>query len=274
MTSPAASASPESIIRVETAADDPRVVHVIIDNPKARNGLTAPACADMAQALANASADAAVRALVIRGAGDHFCSGADLRAAGPALASDDAVRQYLREGFHKLVKVLWDCDKPTLAVIRGACVGFGFDLALAADLRLAARDATFGQVFTRIGLVPDGGSSFSLPHLVGLGKALELMLLAERFDGVEAADLGLVNRAVRAEELADLASRWASRLAAGPPIAYRNGKRNLRAAVSSGGIHEALAREEAAQIECLRSRDAAAAVQAFFQKREPTFEGR
>lgn len=265
---------PSPIIRLEIPADDPRQAHLVIDNPGARNGLTAPACADMAAELERVGADPAIRAVVVRGAGDHFCSGADLRSAGPAMGDDDKVRAYLRDGFHKLVKVLWDCPKPTLAVIRGACVGFGFDLALAADLRVAASDATFGQVFSKIGLVPDGGSSFSLTRLVGLGKAMELMLLAERFDGVEAHRIGLLNRVVAPEDLDALAADWARRLASGPPIAFRLGKQNLRAGAGGGTVHDALQREADAQLVCLRSRDALIGVQAFFLKQEAKFEGR
>jgi len=271
--SSASTTSPTApIIRVEPDPDDARVVHVVIDNPRARNGLTAPSCADMAQYIDNAGDDPQVRALVLRGAGDHFCAGADLRSASGALDNDDAVRAYLRDGFHKAVKALAACPKPTLAVIRGACVGFGFDLALSADLRIAASDATFGQVFTKIGLVPDGGSSLQLTSLVGLGKAMELMLLAERFDGSEAARIGIVNRAVAASELDQLARDWATRLASGPPIAFRLGKRNLRAA--AGELAAALTREEDAQVQCLRSRDALIGVQAFFLKQPPKFEGR
>lgn len=262
------------IIRFESNPDDPRQAHLVIDNPTARNGLTAAACAEGAALIDKVVDDPAVRVIVLRGAGGHFCSGADLRSAGGALSDDDKVRAYLREGFHKMVKALWHCSKPTLAVIRGACVGFGFDLALAADLRIAASDATFGQVFTKIGLVPDGGSSHSLTQLVGLGKALELMLLAERFDGDEAARIGLVNRAVAPAELDQTAADWARRLASGPPIAFRLGKQNLRAAAASGGMNDALQREEEAQIQCLRSRDALIGVQAFFLKQDPKFEGR
>lgn len=262
------------IIRFELDPADARIAHVVIDNPTARNGLTAAACADMAQHIDNVSADPQIRALVVRGAGAHFCSGADLRSAGGALNDDDAVRAYLRDGFHKAIKAIAACPKPTLAVIRGACVGFGFDMALATDLRICASDATFGQVFTKIGLVPDGGSSFSLTQLVGLGKAMELMLLAERFDGAEAARIGLVNRVVDGAELDQLAADWARRLASGPPIAFRLGKQNLRAGAASGDIVAALQREEDAQLQCLRSRDALVGVQAFFLKQEPKFEGR
>ena len=139
---------------------------------------------------------------------------------------------------------------------------------------LAATNATFGQVFSRIGLVPDGGSSFVLPRLVGLGRALELFYLGEKFDGARAADIGLVNRAVAAEELDALAAEWSRRLASGPPIAYRLGKANLRAGAAGGDLAAALEREVDAQAVCLRSKDALIGVQAFFMKQDPKFEGK
>jgi len=262
-------------IRIEVPADDPRQLHVIIDNPTARNALTHVIAAELAAAVNRGAEDPAVRCIVLRGAGDHFCAGADLRSVGSVLATGpDALRRGLTEGYHAALRAVFECPKPTLAVIRGACVGIGFDLALAADLRVAAEDANFGQVFTKIGLVPDGGSSFTLPRLVGLGKAMEMMLLADRFDGREALQLGLVNRAVPAVDLAELAGDWARRLASGPPMAFRLGKANLRAGAGGGTMADALHREAEAQVVCAFTKDAALAIQAFFMKQTPKFEGR
>lgn len=262
-------------IRFEVPADDARQLHLVIDNPGARNGLTAQSCVELATHLDRASADPAVRCVIVRGAGDHFCAGADLRAGGATLrGTDDEIRSYITDGFHAVIRALAACQKPTLAVIRGACVGFGFDMALSCDLRIAASNATFGQVFSKIGLVPDGGSSFVLPRLVGLGKALELFYLAEKFDGQTAAAMGLVNRAVAPEELGALAADWSGRLASGPPIAYRLGKANLRAGAAGGELAAALAREVDAQAICLRSKDALIGVGAFFMKQTPKFEGK
>jgi len=264
-----------SLIRTEVPAADPRQLHVIIDNPDARNGLTYEAAGELARAITGGVDAPAIRCIVLRGAGQHFCSGADLKASAGLLKSGaDGLRKGLAEGFHAAVKALFECPKPTLAVIRGAAVGFGFDLSLAADLRLAAHESTFGQVFTKIALVPDGGSSFTLPRLVGLGKAMELMLLADRFDGREAERLGLVNRAVPDGELDLLAAEWATRLADGPPLAFRLGKANLRAGAAGGNMADALHREQEAQAQCATSKDALIGVQAFFLKQPPKFEGR
>lgn len=251
------------------------VARVVIDNPNARNGLTAASAAELARLIAASDADPEVRAIVLTGAGDHFCSGADLRDGAAIMrAGPDGIRARLDEGFHAAIRALARCTKPTLAVIRGACVGFGFDLALAADLRIAAKDAMFAQVFTRIGLVPDGGSSFTLPRLVGVAKAMELMLLGDRASGEEAARAGLVNRAVASAGLDALADDWAARLSAGPPIAYALGKENLRAGAAGGTLDDALTREKEAQVRCLTSKDALIGVQAFFLKKPPVFEGK
>jgi len=258
-------------IRVER---DGRVATLIIDNPTARNGLTNEVARVGGEALRELSGNTDVRVFVLRGAGEHFCSGADLRSGAEVIQADrEGKRAYLREGMHVLIEAIHDAPQPVLAVIRGACVGFGFDLAMACDLRLSAADAKFGQVFTRIGLHPDGGSSFTLPRLVGLGRAMELMLLAETFDGTQAAEWGLVNRAVPEDELDTLAADWTERLASGPPIAYRHGKRNLLAGAAGGTLREALEREAETQIECLESQDAARGVGAFFQRTKPEFEG-
>lgn len=267
-------ATPAPKIRSEVSAADPRQLHVIIDNPGARNGLTRQTAAELGHAIRAGAEDPSVRVIILRGEGAHFCAGADLRsAAGLLKDGEEGLRRVLSEGYHVALSALFECPKPTLAVIRGAAVGFGFDLALAADLRIAAEDATFGQVFARLGLVPDGGSSFTLPRLVGLGKAMELMLLAERFDGREAERMGLVNRAVPEAELDPLAAEWARRLADGPPIAYRLGKANLRAGAGGGTMAEALHREAEAQVVCLQTRDALIGTQAFFLKQPPKFEG-
>lgn len=270
-----AEASAPQLVRAEKHPSVENVLRLVIDNPSARNGLTADSAEALAGLIRQADADPAVRAVVLTGAGDHFCSGLDLRDGAKVVKDGpDAIRARLDRGFHAAIRALVECRKPTLAVVRGACVGFGFDLALACDLKVAANDALFSQSFSNIGLVPDGGSSFILPRLVGLGKALELFLLAERLSGEEAARAGLVNRAVPASGLEALADDWAGRLGSGPPIAYALGKANLLAGAAGGTLDEALQREKEAQVRCITSKDAFSAVQAFFLKKKPVFEGR
>ena len=249
------------------------LAHVVIDNESARNALTLTMCGQIAESLTSADDDSEVRAVILEGQGEHFCSGADLRAFNSLLgASDDELRGYFSNGFHAIIRAIDACSKPVLAVIRGACVGFGFDMALACDLRLASESANFGQVFGRIGLVPDGGSSYHLPKLVGLARAKELMLLTESFDGLKAAEYGVVNRAIPDANLDSLVTDWATTLGEGAPIAMRLGLENLNQG-SQGTLAEALVREQEAQMVCLRSKDMMRGVQAFFQKTKPEFSG-
>ena len=250
-----------------------RVARLIIDNPSARNGVTW----DMADALRGhietAVGDPEVRVIALSGRGDHFCAGADLRASAEMVGmSEDEIEAVIRERMHPVVSALVACPKPTVAVIRGACVGIGLSYALACDLRLAASDASLGLVFTRIGLHPDGGSSYLLPRLVGTGVALEMMLLGDRVSGDVAAARGLVNRSLPPEALAAAAEDWIARLAAGPPLAYRFLKANVRFAEGST-LEQALDQEARTQAYCLRSQDAMRGVAAFFSRSAPVFEG-
>jgi len=246
------------------------ILTLTINRPHSRNGLTPGTCERLAEAIETIGDD--VRCIVITGAGQAFCSGADLVDAMKELGQRSH-KEVLESTFHRVIRAIAQCEIPVLASMRGAAVGFGFDLALACDLRIASRDSKMGAVFTRIGLVPDGGSSFTLSRLVGLARAMELVLLAETFDGVRASELGVVNKVVDDGDLESATLAWAERLAAGPPMAYRLAKRNIRAG-SSTDLNSALANEVEAQIQCLASEDAMEGVAAFLQKRKPVFKGK
>jgi enoyl-CoA hydratase/carnithine racemase len=257
------------------ASREGRIGQLVISNPASRNGLTVEMVRSLAEHLNHFDEEPEVRAIVLRGEGEHFCSGADLKAATQTnqLPTLELARSRVREDFQRVAEALHRASKPTLAVIRGACVGIGFDFALHCHLRLASSGARFGQVFTRIGLVPDGGSSYLLPRLVGLGRAMELMLLAETLDAAEAHRLGIVNRVVAEPELDAVAGEWATHLESGPPLAYALGIANLQAGAMGGTLREALDREADAQAACLTSADFLRGVQAFFTKQPPAFKG-
>jgi 2-(1,2-epoxy-1,2-dihydrophenyl)acetyl-CoA isomerase len=159
-----------------------------------------------------------------------------------------------------------------IALVDGPAVGFGCDLALACDLRVATTAAYFQEKFVRIGLIPDGGGTFWLPRMIGLARAAELIMLGERLEAEEAHRLGLVNRLVAPADGEGAARELAARLAKGPPLALRLMKesmlRNLNATVD-----QALDQEKAAQAQCLQSADLFEGVAAFFEKREPRFRG-
>jgi 2-(1,2-epoxy-1,2-dihydrophenyl)acetyl-CoA isomerase len=243
-----------------------------LNRPESLNALDGALVGALGAALERASADPAVRVIVLAGEGGAFCSGADLKEALHELDQGAALGDRL-EGFQRNVRLIVEAPQPVLAAVDGAAVGFGADLALACDLRLLSERGYFEEKFVAIGLMPDGGGTFHLPRLIGLGRALEALLLGERIDARRALELGLTSRVVPSAELLDQTLALAERLAAGPPLALTAIKRAARASVD-GSLTEALAREAAGQSALLRSADLREGVAAFAAKRKPRFEGR
>jgi 2-(1,2-epoxy-1,2-dihydrophenyl)acetyl-CoA isomerase len=245
---------------------------VTIHRPEARNALTHAVIAGVTRALHEASAEVAVRCVVLTGAGGHFCAGADLRqnlAEDPALL--EHLDQYMDE-FHGLIKALVRCEKPTVAMMDGAAVGFGADLAFACDLRVATTRAYAQEKFVKIGLMPDGGGTFWLPRLVGTSRAMQMILLAEKVEAAELKALGVVARVVEPDALRSATMEVARVIEAGPPLAHAAIKRALYA--SLGDVEGALRIERDEQLKLLRSADVTEGVAAWMQKREPVFQGR
>jgi len=244
---------------------------IALDRPEVKNALTRPLAVALRDALVEAASAADTRVVILTGRGGSFCSGADLKEglADPTVMADldGAVGV-----FHDLVRAVVRCPKPVLALVDGPAVGFGCDLALACDLRVATDRAYFQEKFVRIGLVPDGGGTFWLPRLVGLGRAAELIMLGEKLEAAEALTLGVVNRVEPPERAAEVALELAGRLAKGPPIALSLMKQCMRESLG-GGLDAALDRERVAQVRCLGSADMMEGVMAFFEKREPRFRG-
>jgi 2-(1,2-epoxy-1,2-dihydrophenyl)acetyl-CoA isomerase len=245
---------------------------VTIARPEARNSLTRAVLAGATKALGDASSDPAIRCVVLTGAGEHFCAGADLRqnfTDDPQML--DHVEEYMDE-FHGLIKAIVRCDKPVIAMMDGAAVGFGADLAFACDLRVATARAYVQEKFVKIGLMPDGGGTFWLPRLVGTAKAMEMILLADKVEATELHRLGVVARLVAPEALRETTLAVARVIEAGPPLAHAAIKRALYA--SWGGVEDALRRERTEQVVLLRSADAMEGVMSWMQKREPRFTGK
>jgi 2-(1,2-epoxy-1,2-dihydrophenyl)acetyl-CoA isomerase len=246
------------------------VTTLIMNRPKTRNALDPELLEALGAGLSEAAADSSARAVVLAGAGDAFCSGADLKGVlGDGNATADLGPRI--EQFHALIRAIVHAPKPFIAAVRGPAVGFGADLALACDLRVFARDAYLQEKFVAIGLMPDGGGSFWLPRLVGIGRALEFLLLGTRIDAPQALELGLANRVVD-DELAE-ARALAATLAAGPPLALAAIKGAVRES-AVGGIEGALEREKRGQTALLGSQDFREGVAAWAGKRTPNFTGK
>jgi enoyl-CoA hydratase/carnithine racemase len=257
----------ESVLLVERAGP---VTSLILNRPKTRNALDPELLAALAAALHDVAADPSVRAVVLAGAGDAFCSGADLKGALDDLEAGAELGPRISQ-FHALVRAIVHAPKPFIAAVRGPAVGFGADLALACDLRVLSPDAYIQEKFVAIGLMPDGGGSFWLPRLLGLGRALEYLLLGTRIDAALALSLGLANRI--ADDERSEALTLAQTLALGPPLALAAIKQAVRQS-AEGGIEAALEREKVGQTALLRSQDFREGVASWSEKRRPNFLGR
>jgi enoyl-CoA hydratase/carnithine racemase len=252
--------------------DRDHVRTITIDRPASRNALTTDVCERLAAAVRGVPGD--VHAIVVTGANAAFCSGLDLKdAMQRGLAQGPDLERGLREYFHGVIRALVDSDRPTLALVDGAAAGFGCDLALACDLRIVSDRGVFGEIFVKRGLMPDGGGTWHLPRIVGLGRALELMLTGELVGAAEALRIGLANRVVPHGEVRARTHELASAIAKGPPLVHRAVKRAVYAGLD-GDLAAALDREATGQMALIGSRDFGEGVTAFLQKRDPRFEGR
>ncbi len=248
---------------------DAAVAEIHLDRPDRLNSLDAAMVADFHRALDEVG-DA--RAVLITAAGRAFSAGRDLTDAEPLTEDAEAI---LRDLFNPLLQRLADLDVPTIAAVQGACLGVGLGIAFACDLVVVADDARIGSPFARIGAVLDSGGHRYLVERLGPHRALELIYTGRLLSGTEAAAIGLVNRSVPADALADEARALAQAIAAGPTESFRESKRLVRAlAPESMQLAAVLAAEGAAQGRIARSADYAEGITAFQEKRQSTFTGR
>jgi 2-(1,2-epoxy-1,2-dihydrophenyl)acetyl-CoA isomerase len=252
--------------------DRDHVRTITIDRPGTRNALTVEVCEQLAAAIRGVPED--VHAIVVTGANAAFCSGLDLKDARQRGFMQPAeLDRNLREYFQGVIRALVASDRPTIALVDGAAAGFGCDLALACDLRIVSDRGVFGEIFVKRGLMPDGGGTWHLPRIVGLGRALELLLTGELVTASEALRIGLANRVFPHAEVEARTHELASAIAKGPPLVHRAIKRAVYAGLE-GDLPTALDREATGQLALIGSRDFGEGVTAFLQKREPRFEGR
>ncbi|MBO9539391.1 enoyl-CoA hydratase/isomerase family protein [bacterium] len=248
---------------------DGRIAWIALDRPDVLNAMTDQMKRELLDAFKRADKDPAVRAIVLTGRGRGFCSGQDLADASK---SEVSLGDNLRTLYNPLILQMRQMAKPIVCAVNGVAAGAGMSLALACDLRLCADNAAFIEVFVRIGLVPDAGSTWLLPRLVGLAKAFELAALGDKVDAAEALRLGLVNRVVPADQLEAEAQALASRLAEAPTKAIGLMKRAFERAFDHD-LADQLEYEAHLQEVAGRTRDFEEGVGAFLAKRPPAFTG-
>jgi 2-(1,2-epoxy-1,2-dihydrophenyl)acetyl-CoA isomerase len=251
------------------------VLTVTLNRPERLNAIDDAMGGELLELLTAAEQDDEVRAIVLTGAGRGFCAGADVSRLASAASTKDpaAVRQLLRQGSIPLARKLGDIEKPLVAAVNGPCAGAGVGIALACDIVVASDAATFTLAFVRRGLVPDYGTTFLLPRIVGLRAARELCLLGDTIGADEARTIGMISKVVPPEELLAVAAAYARRFAEGAGVALGLTKRLLTGSFEVDAA-AALDREFTAQALCFASEDAAEGAAAFLEKRPPRFAWR
>ncbi|MBB4210238.1 2-(1,2-epoxy-1,2-dihydrophenyl)acetyl-CoA isomerase [Rhodothalassium salexigens DSM 2132] len=248
-----------------------KVAVITLNRPEALNALTVELLDALASALDRAGEEA--RAVLLTGAGRGFCSGADLAAQQQRMMQPDRdLGALLDDHYHPVLRKLRNLPCPVVAAVNGAAAGAGMSVALSADIVLAARSAYFLQAFVNIGLVPDAGSSYLLPRLVGQARATAMMMLGEKVPAETAAQWGMIYKVVDDAALMDEAHNVATRLAGGAPMALDR-IRQLAQAAPDSGFEDQIAMEANLQREAGRTHDFLEGVTAFMQKRPAAFKG-
>jgi 2-(1,2-epoxy-1,2-dihydrophenyl)acetyl-CoA isomerase len=246
-----------------------RAAHLTLNRPEAANSLNPTVAAEMMDAVIRCEEDEEIRALVISGTGRMFCAGADLKEF---YTPSDGLKSRISY-FHATLSRLARADLPVIAAVNGVAAGAGMGLACACDLVIAAESARFIMAYARIGLSPDGGTTYFLPRRIGVGRALELFYTNRTLSAREALEWGIANRMVPDSELITEAHELATQLAAGPTKAFGAGKRLMHA-----GWNETLESQIEQELRGIgvmsRTEDAREAIAAFTAKRVPQFKGR
>jgi 2-(1,2-epoxy-1,2-dihydrophenyl)acetyl-CoA isomerase len=250
-----------------------RVACLTLNRPDKLNAFTARMHEELQQALDQVRASEVVSALLITGSGRGFCAGQDLSERVMDGASDIDLGSSLEKNYNPLVRGLRELGMPVLCAVNGVAAGAGCNFALAADIVIAARTASFIEAFSRIGLIPDAGGTYVLPRLVGTARAMALSLLAEAVSAEQAASWGLIWKCVDDDKLMSEARALAQRLASGPTRAYSLIKRALNASPANT-LEQQLALEAQLQREAGRTADFKEGVKAFLEKRPARYVGR
>lgn len=249
------------------------VATITLNRPDAMNSLTTQVKTALRAAVERARDDSAARAVILTANGRAFCVGQDLREHAAALTAGHGLADTVTEHYNPITLTLAEMPKPVIAAVNGVAAGAGVGFALACDLRIVSANASFTTAFTKIGLAPDSGLSWTLQRLVGRGKATELLLISDRIPAEEALRLGLVTRVVPADQVHPQARALAKSLAAGPTAAYGATKAAL-AYAATADLTSALEKEAELQDAMAATADHATATAAFLKKEQPRFDGR
>ena len=246
---------------------------ITFNRPQVMNALDMKLFSELKVVIEEVEEDKEIRAVVITGSGMAFCSGIDITTLSSfAQMSTFEIREFIRS-IQRTLNSLEDMEKPVIAAVNGYALGGGCDIALACDIRIASESASFGELYVRLGLVPDMGGTQRLAKLVGPGKAKELIFTGDRIDAHEARRIGLVERVAAEDKFQDEVMELAKGLAQGPTVAIGLAKiainRGLGMDVKAGLEYEAYA-----QTICLKTEDVTEGAMAFKEKRKPQFKGR
>ena len=250
------------------------VTTITLNRPDGMNALTLEAKEALLAAVSAAAVDDSVRAVVLTGTGRAFCVGQDLREHAELLAAGDpAPLSTVTQHYNPLIAAIVTMPKPVIAAINGTAAGAGLGIACACDFRIGAAGSRYTTAFTGIGLTADSGLSWSLPRLVGSGRATALLMLAEPFTSEQALEMGILNACVAAEQVLPAATELAQRLAAGPTAAYAAVKESVLHNADAS-LADALVKEDELQTRAGATEDHRNAVTSFLAKTPPVFTGR
>ncbi len=246
------------------------IVTVTMNRPEVKNAINGTMWSELLETFRSVYDNRTDRAMVLTGAGGDFCSGADVSTMADSVSERPSLAA-MRE-VSDVALALHRLPQPVIAKVRGVAAGAGCNLALAADLVVAADSARFSQIFTRRGLSVDFGGTWLLPRLVGLHRAKELALFADVLSADEVHEMGLLNRVVPEPDLDGFVDGWAARLAAGPPLAMSMTKKMLNDSMANS-MEQAVEEEARSQSVNFATTDTAEGLLAFLDRREPGFEG-
>ena len=248
---------------------------ITFNRPERMNTITMEMLDDLSQRLLEADADRGVRVIVITGAGRAWCAGLDI---GAAVSGDGIGSESNSSGNGEFdlrtapPVVLHKIDTPTIAALNGGAAGYGMDLALGCDIRIASAKAKLSAAYTARGLVPESGGTWLLPRIVGWSKAAELLFTARTLKAAEARDLGLISQVVEPDELMDVAMTLAAEIAANAPLAVRASKRLMRHAMTEG-LEDHVQRQYLALLPLFGTKDFREGLASYLEKRPPEFNG-